>query len=136
MMKKPITTKAPAEQVVKDIRSATRKLHSSEKKAPRYYPPFVVRTALLRFAARKVEECQPTVRGTVGPTTAQSLYYSWSKKFLEAGEVKDLRAEASALKQLMADLGFENLSVKYDKRGNRTEIMFGRLKEWRRLATP
>ncbi len=31
-MKKPMTTKAPAEQVVKDIRRATRKLHSSEEK--------------------------------------------------------------------------------------------------------
>ena len=29
---KPMTTKAPAEQVVKDIRRATRKLHSSEEK--------------------------------------------------------------------------------------------------------
>ena len=135
-MKEPIMTKAPAEQVVKDIRRATRKLHSSVKKARRYYSAFVVRTALLSFAARKVEEGRQTVRGTVGPTTAQSLYYSWSKKFLEAGEVKDLRAEASALKELVADLGFENLSVKYDKPSNRTEIIFGRLKEWRRLATP
>jgi transposase len=32
MMKNPVTTKAPAEQVVKDIRRATRKLHSSEEK--------------------------------------------------------------------------------------------------------
>ena len=32
MMKKPVTTKVPAEQVVKDIRRAMRKLHSSEEK--------------------------------------------------------------------------------------------------------
>ena len=32
MMKKPVTTKASAEQVVKDIRRATRKLHPSEEK--------------------------------------------------------------------------------------------------------
>jgi len=32
MMKKPVTTKAPAEQVVKDNRRAMRKLHSSEEK--------------------------------------------------------------------------------------------------------
>lgn len=31
MMKKPVTTKAPAEQVVKDIRRATRELHSPER---------------------------------------------------------------------------------------------------------
>jgi hypothetical protein len=49
---------------------------------------------------------------------AQSLYYSWSKEFLEAGkkrlagdvarqakstEVRDLRAEAAALKEAAAD---------------------------------
>ncbi len=34
MMKKPVTTNAPAEQVVKDIRRATRKLHSSEVNRP------------------------------------------------------------------------------------------------------
>lgn len=32
MMKKPVTTKAPAAHVVKDIRRATRKFHSSEEK--------------------------------------------------------------------------------------------------------
>ncbi len=32
MRKNPVTTKAPSEQVVKDIRRATRKLHSSEEK--------------------------------------------------------------------------------------------------------
>jgi transposase len=32
MMKRPATTKAPAEQVVKDIQRATRKLLSSEEK--------------------------------------------------------------------------------------------------------
>ena len=32
MRKNPVTTKVPAEQVVKDIRRATRKLHSSEEK--------------------------------------------------------------------------------------------------------
>ncbi len=32
MRKNPVTTMAPAEQVEKDIRRATRKLHSSEEK--------------------------------------------------------------------------------------------------------
>jgi transposase len=32
MRKNPMTTKAPAEEVVKDIRRATRKLQSSEEK--------------------------------------------------------------------------------------------------------
>ena len=58
---------------------------------------------------------------------AQSLYYSWSKEFMEAGkrrlsgdtvraatsdEVKDLRREASALKECVADLTLENRLLK------------------------
>jgi transposase len=58
---------------------------------------------------------------------AQSLYYSWSKEFLEAGkkrlagdtarqanagEVKGLRTEALALKELVADLSLENRLIK------------------------
>ncbi len=63
---------------------------------------------------------------------AQSLYYSWSKEFLEAGkkrlagdtarqanagEVKDLRAEALALKELVADLSPENRLLKKNMAG-------------------
>jgi len=58
---------------------------------------------------------------------AQSLYYTWSKEFMEAGkrrlagvtaraattdEVKDLRREASALKECLADLTLENRLLK------------------------
>src|SRR3546814_17464 len=54
---------------------------------------------------------------------AQSLYYTWSKEFMEAGkrrlagdtaraattgEVQDLRREARALKECVADLTLEN----------------------------
>ncbi len=54
---------------------------------------------------------------------AQSLYYVWSKEFIEAGkrrlagdtaraattdEVRDLRREAGALKECVADLTLEN----------------------------
>ena len=97
---KPVTIKAPAEQVVKNIRRATRKLHSSEEK---------IRIVLsgLRGEDSIAELCRKE-------GIAQSLYYSWSKEFLEAGkkrlagdtarqantgEVKDLRAEALALKE-------------------------------------
>ncbi len=72
MMKKPMTTKAPAEQVVKHIRRATRKLHSSEEK---------IRIVLsgLRGEDSIAELCRKE-------GIAQSLYYSWSKEFLEAGK--------------------------------------------------
>lgn len=58
---------------------------------------------------------------------AQSLYYTWSKEFVEAGkrrlagdtahaatsgEVQDLRREASALKECVADLTLENCPLK------------------------
>ena len=58
---------------------------------------------------------------------AQSLYYSWSKEFLEAGkkrlagdtarqatspEVNDLRREASDLKEVVAELTLENRLLK------------------------
>jgi transposase len=58
---------------------------------------------------------------------AQSLYYTWSKEFMEAGkrrlagdtaraatgdEVNDLRREASALKECVADLTLENRLLK------------------------
>jgi len=57
----------------------------------------------------------------------QNLYYRWSKEFLEAGkkrlagdtaraatsdEVKDLRREASALKEVVAELMLENRLLK------------------------
>ena len=58
---------------------------------------------------------------------AQNLYYRWSKDFLEAGkkrlagdtaraatsdEVHDLRREATALKEVVADLTLENRVLK------------------------
>jgi len=57
----------------------------------------------------------------------QNLYYRWSKDFLEAGkkrlagdtaraatseEVKDLRREANALKEVVAELTLENRVLK------------------------
>ena len=113
MMKKPVTSKAPAEQVVKDIRRATRKLHSSEEK---------IRIVLsgLRGEDSIAKLCRKE-------GIAQSLYYSSSKEFLEAGkkrlavdtarqantgEVKDLHAKALAPKELVADLSLENRLLK------------------------
>jgi transposase len=72
MRKSPVTTEAPAEQVVKDIRRATRKLHSFEEK---------IRIMLsgLRGEDSISELCRRE-------GIAQSLYYSWSNKFLETGK--------------------------------------------------
>ena len=101
-------TKETATKVVKDIRRKTRKQHSAEEK---------IRIVLegLRGESSIAELCR-----TEG--IAQSLYYSWSKEFLEAGknrlagdtarsattnEVKDLRQESSDLKELVAEQALE-----------------------------
>ncbi len=110
--------KAPAERVVKDIRRQTRRHFSAEDK---------IRIVLdgLRGDDSIAELCRKE-------GIAQSLYYSWSKEFLEAGkkrlagdtarqantsEVKDLRAEALALKELVADLSLENRLLKKNMTG-------------------
>src|SRR5436309_9397300 len=97
--------KAPAEQVIKEIRRATRRQFSAEEK---------IRIVLsgLRAEDSIAELCRR--EGIV-----QNLYYRWSKEFLEAGkkrlagdtvraatshEVKDLRREAGALKEALAGL--------------------------------
>ena len=113
MRQKPGTLKPSAEKVVKDIRRRSRKLHSSEEK---------IRIVLegLRGEESIAELCRRE-------GIASSLYYSWSKEFLEAGkrrlagdtarqatspEVKDLRTEAAALKEAVADLTLENRLLK------------------------
>jgi transposase len=114
MRAKSSSTKAtPGERVVKDIRRATRRQFSAEEK---------IRIVLdgLRGEDSIAELCRRE-------GIAQSLYYVWSKEFLEAGkrrlagdtaraattdEVKDLRREASALKECVADLTLENRLLK------------------------
>ena len=113
MRPKSSTSKKPAEQVVKDIRRATRRHFSAEDK---------IRIVLegLRGEDSIAELCRKE-------GIAQSLYYAWSKEFMEAGkrrlagdtaraastdEVKDLRREASALKECVADLTLENRLLK------------------------
>ena len=113
MRAKPSSAKRPAEQVVKDIRRATRRHFSAEDK---------IRIVLegLRGEDRIAELCRKE-------GIAQSLYYTWSKEFMEAGkrrlagdtaraattdEVKDLRRETSALKECVADLTLEHRLLK------------------------
>ncbi len=113
MRSKHPSSKKPAEQVVKDIRRATRRHFSADDK---------IRIVLegLRGEDSIAELCRKE-------GIAQSLYYTWSKEFMEAGkrrlagdtaraattdEVKDLRREASALKECVADLTLENRLLK------------------------
>ena len=113
MMKKPKTSKDAADKVVKNIRRKTRQTYSSEEK---------IRIVL---AGLRGEESISVLSRREG--IAESLYYSWSKEFLEAGkrrlsgdtarqatspEVKDLRSESLALKECVADLTLENRLLK------------------------
>ena len=105
--------KEPAEQVIKQIRRATRRQFSAEEK---------IRIVLsgLRGEDSIAELCRR--EGIV-----QNIYYRWSKEFLEAGkkrlagdtaraatsdEVRDLRREAGALKEVVAELILENRLLK------------------------
>jgi transposase len=110
--------KEPAEQVVSDIRRATRRQFSAEEK---------IRIVLegLRGEESIAELCRRE-------RISQNLYYRWSKEFLEAGkkrlagdtareatseEVRTLRREAGALKEVVADLTLENRLLKKSMTG-------------------
>ena len=81
MRPKTTNAKRPAEQVVKDIRRATRRHFSAEDK---------IRIVLdgLRGDDSIAELCRKE-------GIAQSLYYTWSKEFMEAGK-RRLAGAASA----------------------------------------
>ena len=118
MKPKSSKSKTAAEQVVKDIRRKTRRHFSAEDK---------IRIVLdgLRGDDSIAELCRRE-------GIAQSLYYTWSKEFMEAGkrrlagdtaraattdEVKDLRREARDLKECVADLTLENRLLKKSMTG-------------------
>jgi len=101
------------EKTVRDIRRATRRKHNPEEK---------IRIVLegLRGEQSIAELCRREGINT-------NLYYRWSKEFLEAGkqrlagdtvreatsdEVKQLRSEAAALKEALAEQVMENRLLK------------------------
>ena len=119
MRQKPGPAQEPAEIVVKEIRRATRKHYSAEEK---------IRIVLegLRGEDSIAELCRRE-------GIPSNVYYRWSKDFLEAGkkrlsgdsareatsdEVKGLRREAAALKEVVADLTLENRLLKKSIRGD------------------
>jgi transposase len=105
--------KAPAEKVVKDIRRATRRRYNAEEKIRIVVEGLRGEDSIAALCRRE--------------GIAQNLYYRWSKEFLEAGkkrlagdtareatsdEVRHLRHEALALKEVVADLTLENRLLK------------------------
>ena len=121
-----------AEKTVRDIRRATRRHFSAEDK---------IRIILqgLRGEDSVAELCRQEA-------ISQNLYYRWSKEFLEAGkkrlagdtvreatsdEVKGLRAEASQLKETLAELLIENRLLKASPEMGRAVHEILRLREAR-----
>lgn len=113
------TTKPKAIKMVKDIRRANRKLYSAEEK---------IRIVIegLRGDHSIAELCRKE-------GIAQSMYYSWSKEFIEAGkqrlagdtaraattdEVKDLRRETRVLKEIVAEQTLDLRLLKKSMIGN------------------
>jgi len=108
MRQKTDAAKPSAEKVIKDIRRVTRKQYGAEEK---------IRIVLdgLRGEDSIAALCRRE-------GIAESLYYNWSKEFLEAGkkrlagdtaraattdEVKVLRREARDLKEVVAEQALE-----------------------------
>lgn len=108
MSQKSLPETRSGERLIRDIRRATRRQYSAEEK---------IRIVLegLRGESSIAELCRRE-------GIAESLYYSWSKEFLEAGkkrlagdtarnattgEVRHLRDEARALKEVVAEQTLE-----------------------------
>ena len=108
-----MSKKRSAEKTVRDIRRATRRQYSAEEK---------IRIVLegLRGEDSIAELCR---REGIN----SNVYYRWSNEFLEAGkkrlsgdtareatsdEVRQLRTEATALKETLAELLMENRLLK------------------------
>ena len=104
---------------MRDIRRRTRKQYSAEEKIR-------IVVAGLRGEDSIAELCRRE-------GIAESLYYSWSKEFLEAGkkrlagdtarqassgEVKDLRREMRDLKEALAEQMLENRLLKKSMTGD------------------
>ncbi len=107
------TSKDAADKLVRGIKRKTRRHYSAEEK---------IRIVL---AGLRGEESISALGRRLG--IADSLYYSWSMLFLYAGnarlagdtarqatapEVKDLRSESAALKEVVAELTLENRLLK------------------------
>ena len=113
MNNKSVTSKDAADKLVRCIKRKTRKHSSAEEK---------IRVVL---AGLRGEESIAALCRREG--ISESLYYNWSKEFLDAGknrlagdtarqatppEVKELRAESVALKEVVAELTLENRLLK------------------------
>ena len=110
--------KSSAESTVRNIRRQTRKQYNTEDK--------------IRIVVEGLRGEQTIAELCRKEGLNQSLYYKWSKEFLEAGksrlagntkreadstEVKEMREELDQLKLLVAELSLKNRNLKKSLRG-------------------
>ena len=110
--------KSTAEATVRNIRRKTRKQYNVEDK--------------IRIVVEGLRGEQTIAELCRREGISQSLYYKWSKEFLEAGksrlagntkreadssEVKEMREELDQLKLLVAELSLKNRILKKSLRG-------------------
>ena len=110
--------KSSAESTVRNIRRQTRKQYNAEDK--------------IRIVVEGLRGEQTIAELCRKEGLNQSLYYKWSKEFLEAGksrlagntkreadstEVKEMREELDQLKLLVAELSLKNRILKNSLRG-------------------
>ena len=110
--------KSSAESTVRNIRRQTRKQYNAEDK--------------IRIVVEGLRGEQTIAELCRKEDLNQSLYYKWSKEFLEAGksrlagntkreadstEVKEMREELDQLKLLVAELSLKNRNLKKSLRG-------------------
>lgn len=121
-MGKKASKKASAEATIQTIRRKTRRKYSAEEK---------IRIVLegLRGEEKVADLCRRE-------GISQSIYYKWSKEFMEAGksrlagdtkreatreDVSDLRSENEQLKQVVAELVLTNRVLKKSVLGSESE---------------
>ncbi len=103
----------PTEQLIRRTRQATRKRFTAEEK--------------IRIIMEGIRGDEPVTVLCRREGIHSNMYYRWLKDFMEGGkdrlkgeelrgmtkpEVKELRAQNSNLKQIVADLAVENLTLK------------------------
>lgn len=108
-----MTREGSAEATIRDIKRKTRRKYSAEEK--------------IRIVVEGLRGEQTVAELCRREGIAESLYYSWSKEFMEAGkarlagntkrqasshEVNDLRQENEQLKQAVAELLLQNRVLK------------------------
>ena len=123
MRQKSVGSKDAADTLVKNIRRKTARRYSAEDK---------IRIVL---AGLRGDESIAALCRREG--IAESLYYKWSKEFLEAGkrqlsgdaarqatapDVKELRSEALSLKECVAELTLENRLLKKSMIGDGEDL--------------